>query len=244
MLLCWIRQPQGYRCLSIRYMTPKRTERPGMMAPYVSPQSHDQSENLRILVVDDHLLVAETVVAALMQDHGFHVDTAPDLDAALKAVRGAGRYDVVLLDYDIPGMEPLEAMRLLIEANDGHVALFSGIVGRIMVERAIDAGAAGFIPKTLPLRTLGHAIRFIADGEVYLPAEYIRRAGAESDLGLKPREMQVLACLCEGLQNKEIGRQLGLNEVIVKMDVKAICRKLGARNRTQAVIAAQKQGLV
>jgi len=114
------------------------------------------------------------------------------------------------------------------------------------VELALDQGATGFIPKTLPLRTLGHAIRLIADGEVFLPADYMRRAyaGESTGFGLKPREMRVLALLCEGMQNKEIGRELGMEEVIVKMDVKAICRKLGVRNRTQAVIAAHKYGIL
>ncbi len=204
------------------------------------------SDSLRVLVVDDHLLVAETVTAALAVEQGFQVDMAPDVDAALAAVDKARRYDVILLDYDVPGMDSLEGMRRLIKANGGGVALFSGVVNRMVVERAIDQGAAGFIPKTLPLRTLGHAIRFIADGEVYLPIDYVRRMGGGDDggFGLKPREMKVLGFLCEGLQNKEIGRELGMEEVIVKMDVKAICRKLGARNRTQAVIAAQKHGIV
>lgn len=204
------------------------------------------SDSLRVLVVDDHLLVAETVVAALAVEQGFQVAMAPDVDTAVAAVEQAHRFDVILLDYDVPGMDSLEGMRRLIKANGGGVALFSGVVNRMMVERAIDQGAAGFIPKTLPLRTLGHAIRFIADGEVYLPIDYVRRMGGGDDggFGLKPREMKVLAFLCEGLQNKEIGRELGMEEVIVKMDVKAICRKLGARNRTQAVIAAQKHGIV
>lgn len=203
------------------------------------------TESLKVLVVDDHLLVAETVVVALAAEHGFGVATAPDVDTAVMAVKKEGGYDAVLLDYDVPGMDSLEGMRRLIEANDGRVALFSGVINWAMVERAIDEGAAGFIPKTLPLKTLGHAVRFIADGEVYLPADYLRRVGKGEDggFGLKPREMRVLALLCEGLQNKEIGRELGIEEVIVKMDVKSICRKFGARNRTQAVIAARRHGL-
>lgn len=203
------------------------------------------SDALSVLVVDDHLLVAETVVSALAVEQGFRVDTAPDVETALAAVERAGRYDAVLLDYDVPGMDALVGLRRLIEANGGRVALFSGVINWVMVERAIDQGAAGFIPKTLPLKTLGHAVRFIADGEVYLPVDYVRRMnkGEDAGLGLKPREMKVLSFLCEGLQNKEIGRALGMEEVIVKMDVKSICRKLGARNRTQAVIAAKKHGI-
>jgi len=115
-----------------------------------------------------------------------------------------------------------------------------------IVERALRLGASGFIPKTLALKTLGHAIRLIADGEVYLPTDMLlhrARGEDETDFGFKPREQRVLALLCEGMPNKEIGRELGLEETTVKMDVKAICRKLKVSNRTQAVIKAMGLGL-
>ena len=203
-------------------------------------------EAIRVLVVDDHTLLVETVIASLSAEFGFAVDAAGDVDAALAMIARHGAFDAVLLDYDVPGMNALEGLRRLKEANGGRVVLFSGIVNRTTVELALDQGAAGFVPKTLPLRTLGHAIRLVADGEVFLPAEFIRPTTARdgADFGLKPRELRVLSLLCEGLQNKEIGRELGLEEVIVKMDVKSICRKLDVRNRTQAVIAAMKHGLL
>jgi len=205
-----------------------------------------ENETVRVLVVDDHILLAETLMASMTAEHGFGLVTVQSVEAALDAVAQEGPYDVILLDYDLPGVHSLEGMRRLIDANDGRVALFSGTANRTTVELALDQGATGFIPKTLPLRTLGHAIRLIADGEVFLPADYMRRAyaGESTGFGLKPREMRVLALLCEGMQNKEIGRELGMEEVIVKMDVKAICRKLGVRNRTQAVIAAHKYGIL
>lgn len=200
---------------------------------------------MRILVVDDHALLSETLAAVLDSEEGLTTQAVGGVEDALKAIADSGRYDVVLLDYEVPGMDNLNGLRRVIEANQGAVALFSGVANWLVVERAIAAGASGFIPKTLPLKTLGHAIRFIADGDIYLPADFILRDGRGQDggMGLKPREMRVLGFLCEGLQNKEIGRELGVEETIVKMDVKSICRKLGARNRTQAVIEALKHGL-
>jgi DNA-binding NarL/FixJ family response regulator len=198
-----------------------------------------------ILIVDDHLLVSETLAAGLLAEGGFALDIVSDLESALENIAQRGRYRVVLLDYQIPGVEGLVALRSLIEANGGGVALFSGVAGWAIVERAMEQGASGFIPKTIPLKTLVHAIRFIADGEVYLPSDYMRRfsSGEGPMYNLKPREMQVLAYLCEGMQNKEIGREVGIDEVIVKMDVKSICRKLGVRNRTEAALEARKQGI-
>jgi two-component system, NarL family, nitrate/nitrite response regulator NarL len=202
-------------------------------------------ENVKVLVVDDHSLVAETVVYVLTAMKGFEVDHAPDIDKAAARIAETGRYDAILLDYDVPGMNALEGLRRLIALNDGSVAIFSGVISRIMVEQAIDAGASGFIPKTLPLKILSHAIQFVVNGEIYLPADYIRSMGDQSATApeLKPRELKVLTYLCAGMPNKEIGRELRLPEVIVKMDVKSICKKLGVKNRTQAVIAARKFGI-
>jgi two-component system, NarL family, nitrate/nitrite response regulator NarL len=209
-------------------------------------ENHSPAGTLRALIVDDHVLVSETLVAALAADSGISVDTAKDVDSAMDEIEKNGPYDVVLLDYDVPGMNAMQGLRRLIEANEGRVALFSGVANWKTVECAIEMGASGFFPKTLPLKTLGHAIRFVADGEVYLPADFVRQMhkGEDGGFGLKPRELRVLAFLGQGMQNKEIGRELGLEEVIVKMDVKSICRKLGAQNRTQAVLSAQKFGLL
>jgi len=236
-----------YSRMRTRQLCTARKNRPE--ACLTMAESHQapaaQTADLKVLVVDDHCLLSETLAAALTVDQAFAVDTVESVDAAQARIAEHGRYDAVLLDYDVPGMDALAGLRRLVAENDGAVALFSGVANWMVVERAMDAGASGFIPKTLPLKTLGHAIRFIADGEVYLPADYLRRAsrGDDGGFGLKPREMRVLGFLCEGLQNKEIGRELSIEETIVKMDVKSICRKLGARNRTQAVIEARKHGV-
>jgi len=208
--------------------------------------SHGHPEELKVLVVDDHVLVAETTRAALRAETSFEVVLAEDVESAIEMIRQGEKYDVVLLDYDVPGMNGLRGLERILEANSGGVALFSGAVSFRVVERAMSHGASGFIPKTLPLRVLSHAIRLIATGETYLPADWLRWVSKNEgeEFGLKPRETSVLALLCEGYQNKEIGRELGMTEVIVKMDVKAICRKLGVSNRTQAVIEAYKNDIL
>jgi two-component system nitrate/nitrite response regulator NarL len=207
--------------------------------------SEPGSEKLSVLLVDDHKLLADSVAAVISAHSQHEIDTVGDIDAAAERISEHGPYDAVLLDYDIPGMEGLAGLRRLVTLNGKGVALFSGVAPWSVVDRAIELGAAGFIPKTLPLNSLFLALRFIAQGETYIPTDYMRRVarGEQGAFGLRPREMRVLGFLCEGLQNKEIGRELGLDEVIVKMDVKSVCRKLNARNRTQAVIMAKKSGL-
>jgi two-component system, NarL family, nitrate/nitrite response regulator NarL len=199
-----------------------------------------------VLIVDDHLLVSETLAGGLTAEGSCRPHIVSDVDAALQKIEENGPYDVILLDYLLPGVQGLQALRQLIEANKGSVALFSGVAGWTIAQAAMDEGASGFIPKTLPLKTLVNAIRFIAEGGTYLPGDYMRRfAGLDGPLlGLKPREMRVLVYVSEGMQNKEIGREIGISEVIVKMDVKAICKKLGVRNRTEAALAARNLGVL
>jgi DNA-binding NarL/FixJ family response regulator len=204
--------------------------------------SEDQS--LRVLVVDDHLLIGETIVRSFERVPGFDVFAVGDVKAAIAQIKESGRFDVILLDYDIPGEEPMAAMTLLIKENSGGVALFSGVAKWSVVDRAMDLGAIGFIPKTAALSTLRHAISLIASGVPYLPIEYLRRNSSVGDSGIdfKPIEVGILKRLCQGLANKEIGRELDLNEITVKMHVRSLFSKLGVTNRTQVVLAAQKLG--
>ena len=216
----------------------KEMHSPSLTAP-VSPDA------ISVLIVDDHALLSESLVAALQRTQDFLATAVPSIDAAEALIKEHGRFSAVLADYGGPGMSGIDGLMRLINANKGSVALFSGVVGWPTAERAIAAGASGFIPKTLHVKTLGHAIRFIADGEVYLPLEFMLRQ-TEKEYGefdLKPRELRVLTLLCEGLQNKEISSRLNIEETTVKMDVKSICRKMDVRNRTQAVIKAIKTGI-
>lgn len=202
-----------------------------------------------VLIIDDHFLLSETLAAGLRADGSCVAHIASDVESGMGMIVNKGRYDVVLLDYQLPGVLGLQALRQMIEINQGGVALFSGVAGWSIAQAAIEHGASGFIPKTIPIRTLVHAINFIADGETYLPSEYLRRLsggnfpGTDAGLGLRPREMRVLAHLCEGLQNKEIMRELAVSEVLIKMDVKSICKKLNVRNRTEAALAARRLGI-
>lgn len=201
---------------------------------------------IRVLIVDDHSLICDMLTATLDPEDEFDLETVGTVAAGLEKIAESGRFDVVLLDYELPGVSGLEGLEEMIEANSGSVALFSGVVGQVMIEQALSAGASGFIPKTLPLSMLKHAIGIIAEGEVFLPASFAMRSMLSRDQAsdLKPRELKVLALVGQGLQNKEIARRLDLSETIVKLDVKSICRRLGVNNRTRVVIEATRRGLL
>ncbi len=200
---------------------------------------------MKILLADDHELVRDALIALLEQEADMSLTAADDLPDAVEKL-GDG-FDVVLLDYDMPGMNGLAGLDEMKAQAGVPVAILSGSADRSVAQEALDRGAAGFLPKTMESKTLAHAIRFMAAGEVYAPIKFLTTAPEEvlPEIAkqMTERELQVLGCLCRGLSNKEIAREVDLQEVTVKLHVKTACRKLGAKNRTQAAIMAKEAGL-
>lgn len=202
---------------------------------------------MRILIADDHDLIRDALVMFLQDEDGFETETASDLDGALSMLAAGPAFRVVLLDYDMPGMQGLAGLeRALAAANGAAVALISGGASREIAERALEIGAAGFLPKTLSGKSLVNAVRFLAMGEKYAPIDFMT-AKAEPPthplIGkLTGRETQVLQGLTEGKSNKEIARDLDLTEPTIKLHMKTLYRKIGASNRTQAAMIAKESG--
>ena len=205
-------------------------------------------QQIRILVADDHEMILDIARMYLDQQGDMSVVTVPDLDAALNAFREEGPFDVVILDYQMPGMDGLAGLQKMVSlAGDLPVAIITGNATRNLMKQSLDAGAAGIISKSLPMRSLANSIRFIHSGETYMPLYLMQdepnKKAVESG-PLSGREMTVLGHLGEGRKNKEIASTLGLSEGTVKMHVMSICRKLEATNRTQAVVIARDMGLL
>jgi two-component system nitrate/nitrite response regulator NarL len=200
---------------------------------------------VRILLADDHELVRDSL-AAFLQASGFEeVEVAGTLEEAVTSFRAWRSFDVVLLDLNMPGMGGLDGLRKMqAVAGDVPVAIISGATQPDKVQAAIDAGAQGFLPKTMPVKSISAAIRFMAAGEIYLPYTLMQQSSEASNFGLKTRERDVLRGLAEGLSNKEIALKLDLQEVTVKLHVKTLSRKLNARNRTHAAMIARDNDLI
>jgi DNA-binding NarL/FixJ family response regulator len=215
--------------------------------------------SLRFLIVDDHPLL-RGAVRNYLETLGDTVrcEQASSLHEALQLLSASPRFDLVLLDLALPdavSVSGLETLRLRYPSVP--VLVVSGTHDPATVDRCLRAGAAGFLPKTAHAERLASAVRTVADGGVYVPPELappehawlartLPRPGPPGDvrqLGLTDRQSDVLRLILRGLPNKLIGRQLQLAEGTVKVHVSAVLRALGVRNRTQAIVAANRMGL-
>lgn len=203
---------------------------------------------MKVLIADDHELVLDTLVAFIEASGEMAVSTAADFGQAMDKVKAEGPFDLVLLDLNMPGMNRMAGLRTALSADGvGNVALLTGDSSRRLAEEAIAIGATGFVPKTLPAKSLVNAIKFMAMGEEYMPVNLMNAeevtAGHPLAQKLSQREGQVLKGLTEGKTNKEIARDLDLSEPTIKLHVKTLYRKIGAANRTQAALIAKEAGL-
>jgi two-component system, NarL family, nitrate/nitrite response regulator NarL len=208
----------------------------------------DSADPISILLVDDHSLIIELIERFLSSDDRFLVSSARNLAGGIARIREARGFDVVLLDYDLPGISSIDDVVKVIEANpDGAVVLFSGSVPERLVEKAIRAGARGFIPKTMPLRALTSAVSIIAAGQTFIPHGMVfhdDRGFLIDETELTREEKAMLHDMSEGLAYKEIAFRLQMSLSNVKRRARMIYRKLGARNRTHAVNIGRAEGLL
>lgn len=203
---------------------------------------------MKILIADDHDLLRDTLVLFLESQGGLETVCAKDLWHARDVLAADDGFDLVLLDYNMPGMNGLAGLETIKQRwPDLRVALMSGVATRAIAEKALAQGAAGFLPKTLAAKSLVNAIKFMAMGEQYAPLDFmtteVETETNEMAERLSRRELQVLEGLTFGKSNKEIARDLAVQEPTIKLHMKTLYRKIGAANRTQAALLAKHAGL-
>ena len=206
-----------------------------------------------LLIADDHPLFREAlrgVVARVMPDAQLH--EADSVDALYALVEAEPDADLLLLDLNMPGAQGFSS---LVHLRALHPQLPIVVVSAreepAVMRRALDHGAVGFIPKSADAATLGEAIGSVLDGDHWAPAAAFNAPAAQPEehdaarrlRDLTPQQFRVLQMLGAGLLNKQIGYELNVSEATVKAHVTAILRKLGAGNRTQAVLIAGRLAL-
>lgn len=211
---------------------------------------------MRAIIADDHPLYREAVrlrLERLFPDAD--IAEAATLGELLRmAAGGSSAVDLILLDLHMPDMNGPGAVSRVIERfPNSLVVMMSGLANPADVAEAVRAGARGFLPKTMSPDHFATALSLVVGGGSYVPADVLRVPASEVPDstsptraldGLTPREQQVLVRLAAGAPNKEIGRDLGVAEVTVKLHVRQILKKIGARNRSEAAAIAARAGLI
>ena len=234
------------------------SDQPGAAGAALDKPSSAGTQAIGVLIADDHPLFLEAVRTRIerLLPHA-RVLEAASLDAVLALAADGAGIRIILLDYNMPGMAGASGVAKVIDAfPNTAVAIMSGVARADDVHAVVQAGARGYLPKTMEAAHFATAINALLDGMSYVPADVVRELTAGRDAApsaasdpaqafeaLSPREREVLACLAGGLSNKEIGRRLTLAEVTVKLHVRQILRKIDARNRSEAAALATRAGM-
>ena len=179
------------------------------------------------------------------------IEVAANLGDVMTMLGGKDGFDLVVLDFSMPGMDGADGVKMLREKHpEVSVAVTSGVAKTRDVKAVLDLGAHGYLPKTLTGSAYAGALRVIAEGGTYVPVETMQAMAAEAAdrkvnaEGLTPREMEVLEGIADGKPNKQIARDLDIHEVTVKLHARSIFKKIGVQNRSQAAVIARERGLV
>ncbi|MEN3112621.1 response regulator [Uliginosibacterium paludis] len=214
-------------------------------------------EPCRVLVIEDHALVREALVRALEQlDRTCEHAQAGCAADAMALIESGHEFDLILTDLMLPDMSGFSLLSILAHRFPAvPVVVVSALADEASVKRALKAGAAGFISKTLSSGELVAAIRAVLRGQMVTPdfdapapvmQRVVRRRGIDSlseQYGLTAAQTRVMELMVEGRTNREIADLLGLAEGTIKVHCSAILRALGVPNRAQALVVLARQGL-
>lgn len=197
------------------------------------------------MLVDDHIIMRMGLVTAASDQADMEV--VADCDNGTDAIAAYAKHqpDVVILDlrmHGLNGIETIQSMRA--EHPAANILVYSNYVRGEEIYQALKAGARGFVSKEMSIDRLLEAIRIVHKGEQYIPPEAAQRMGERMLAQLSPREIEVIRLIAKGCSNKQVGSALNIVEGTVKIHVANILAKLGAIDRTQAIVFAAQRGFI
>lgn len=201
---------------------------------------------IRVLCADDHPLVRKGIAAILANEPDVElVAEASDGDEAVALFR-QHQPDVTLMDLKMPGLDGIAAIRRIrSEFPDARIIALTSFDGDQDIYRALEAGVRGYLLKESVHTEIVHAIRRVHAGKTLMSPEAARRLDDYfPQVALTPREVEVLTLVAQGLSNKDIAERLGTASGTVKIHVQNTLAKLGANDRTHAVIIALQRGII
>lgn len=205
-----------------------------------------EKTRIRVFSVDDHALLREGIAAVITNE--------PDMIVVAQASTGREAVqqfrqhqpDITLMDLRLPDMSGIDALiAIRTDAPDARIIMLTTFEGDVEMQRALGAGARGYLLKSMPPKDLVAAIRQVHAGRKSIPtevaAQLAEHLGEES---LTEREIDVISRVAGGNRNRDIAEQLVISEETVKVHMKHIMEKLGATDRTQAVAIAIRRGII
>jgi DNA-binding NarL/FixJ family response regulator len=204
---------------------------------------------LKILLVDDHILVREGMCYVLEKlENNTSIVEADNYQQAVNHLKNQADIDLIIIDLNMPGESGFTLLEFCRTSYPSiATVVLSASKQRSDMQQAFKAGAMGFIPKDSTSQVMLIALQMIMIGEVYIPSSMsgdINEAQRDINNTFTPRQKQVMMMVVQGLSNKSIALELGIAEATIKMHVTAIFKALGVQNRTEAALAVGKLGEV
>lgn len=201
---------------------------------------------VRVFSVDDHPLLHEGIATVIrMQPDMLLVAEASNGREAIQCFR-EHKPDVTLMDLRLPDMSGIDAMiAIRTEFPEARIIILTTFAGDVEIRRALQAGARGYLLKSMPPKELAEVIRQVHAGKKRIPPEIAAHLAEHyGDETLTEREIEVLQQVAGGNRNRDIAEKLFITEETVKVHVKHIMEKLGAADRTQAVAIGVRRGII
>jgi DNA-binding NarL/FixJ family response regulator len=206
----------------------------------------NEQPRIRVFSVDDHPLLREGIAAIInnQQDMLMIGQASNGKDAVQEFKKH--QPDVTLMDLRLPDMSGIDAMiAIRAESPEARIILLTTFEGDVEIKRALQAGARGYLLKSMPPKELVEVIRQVHAGKKRIPPQLAAQLAEHmSDEALTTREIEVLGQIAGGNRNRDIAEQLFISEETVKVHIKHIMEKLGATDRTQAVAIGIRRGII